>query len=381
MMRTTAAVLALLLVSPLVVEAQDPVPGERAVHRVTLGETLSHIALEYLGSPYLWPEIFEANRNQIEDPHWIYPWMALVIPGVERPGVVATITVGDREVPMDVEGFMTLEERRRMSQRRPFRPLGVPEYEGERTVFYGRETRELSGPRVLVATSDEIEAVPQGIFHGASWLDPDGAEVPRLGSVTGFAQEGGFRFARTTVHPYDEVQIRFEGTESPEVGDHYLVYRSTDEVRERGRIMVPSGRVEIVRVEEDGAVGRLIQGYDRVQIGHLVTRMRTFPLEPGVHPSPADVQLEARILAFKERRELNLPGDQAFIDLGERDGIAVGDELVGRVTGADGWGERDVARFQVIGVRATTATVRLMHTESPGDVAPGLRLIVDRKMP
>lgn len=390
MIRTTAAVLALLLVMPMVGEAQEPgdaVPGERAVHRVTLGETLSHIALGYLGSPNLWPDIFEANRNQIRDPHWIYPWMSLVIPGVDRPGVdrpaaVAGVVVAGRDVPLEVEGFMTLEERRRLRQRRAFRPMGIPEYTRERTVFYGREVREAeAGPMILIQPMEEVVAVPSFVFHAAGWLASGEGEVPRLGAVTGFDQDEGLRFARTTVHPYDEIRVRFDSGELPELGEHFLVYRPARDIRGVGEVMAPSGRIEVVRIEEGGVVGRVVATYDRIQIGHLVTRMRTFPLAAGVHPSDSDMGLEASVLAFQDQKELNLPGDFAFIDRGERDGLAVGDELVGLVPRDGGWGDQQVARFQVVGVRAGSGTVRIVETTAPGYVRAGLRLALDRKMP
>jgi hypothetical protein len=386
MMRTTAAVLALLLVVPALAEAQDPprepVPGEQAVHRVTLGETLSHIALDYLGNARLWPEIFEANRNQIRDPHWIYPWMSLVIPGIERPATVAGVVVAGREVPMDVgDEFLTLEERRRLSQRRAFVPMGVPEYTRERTVFYGREVREEAGLQVLIQPLAEVAAVPSFVFHAAGWLALDETEAFRLGEVTGFDQDQGLRFARSTVHPFDEIQVRFDSGEAPEIGDHFLVYRSTRTIRNLGQVMAPSGRIEIVRVEQGGAVGRVVAAYDRIQIGHMVTRMRTFPLSVGQHPSETDVSLDAHILAFQEQRELNLPGAFAFIDRGERDGVSVGDEFVGMVPRDGGWGDQVVGRFQVVGVRSGAATVRIVETEAPGYVRPGLRLALDRKMP
>jgi hypothetical protein len=391
MIRTTAAVLALLLVIPALAEAQDPprepVPGEQAVHRVTLGETLSHIALDYLGNARLWPEIFEANRNQIRDPHWIYPWMSLVIPGIDRPGIdrpatVAGVVVAGRDVPMEVgEGFFTLEERRRLAQRRAFVPMGMPEYTRERTVFYGREVREQVGPEVLIQPLSEVLAVPTFVFHAAGWLAMDETQVLRLGELTGFDQDQGLRFAKNTVHPFDEVQVRFDSGESPQVGDHFLVYRSTRSIRDLGRVMTPSGRIEIIRVEEGGAVGRVVAAYDRIQIGHMVARMRTFPLATGEHPSETDQVLEAQILAFQNQKELNLPGDFAFLDRGERDGLSVGDEMVGVVPRAGGWGDQVVGRFQVVGVRSGSATVRIVDTDAPGYVRPGLRLVLDRKMP
>lgn len=381
MIRTTAAVLALLLVAPHMVEAQESIPGEQAVHRVILGETLSHLALEYLGSPYLWPEIYEANRNQISDPHWIYPWMALVIPGIERPGTVTGVVVAGRDVPMDVDGFMTLEERRRMNQRRAFQPAGTPETTRERTIFYGREARAVSGPQVLISPIDEIAAVPRAVFHAAGWIARDASEVARLGEVVGFAQDQGLRFDRTTVHPYDEVRIRFDGGETPEIGEHFLVYRSKRTIRDAGDVMAPSGRIEVVRIEGEGVIGRVVASYDRMQIGHLVTRMRTFPLPVGVHPAETAEELEARVIAFQDQKELDLPGDFVFIDRGERDGLAVGDELVGLAPGGNGWNDQFVGRFQVVGVRPEGATVRIMHVEAPGFVRPGLRLVLDRKMP
>jgi hypothetical protein len=391
MIRTTAAALALILLVPALAEAQDPprepVPGEQAVHRVTLGETLSHLALDYLGNAGLWPEIFEANRNQIRDPHWIYPWMALVIPGIDRRGIdrpatVSGVVVAGRDVPMDVgEGFLTLEERRRLAQRRAFVPMGTPEYTRERTVFYGREVRELAGPEVLIQPMTEVLAVPSFVFHAAGWLAMDETQDFRLGEVVGFDHDQGLRFGQNTVLPFDEIRVRFDSGEAPEIGDHFLLYRSTRTIRNLGQVMAPSGRIEVVRVEEGGVVGRVVAVYDRIQIGHMVARMRTFPLAAGEHPSEIDQGLEAHLLAFQDEKELNLPGDFAFLDRGDRDGVSVGDEFVGVVPRDGGWGDQVVGRFQVVGVRAGSATVRIVDTDAPGYVRPGLRLVLDRKMP
>ena len=45
--------------------------GERAdatTHAVKRGDTLWDISRRYLGDPYLWPEIYRNNTDQIEDP-------------------------------------------------------------------------------------------------------------------------------------------------------------------------------------------------------------------------------------------------------------------------------------------------------------------------
>ncbi len=52
-------------------------------HLVVKGETLAKIAAlsEILGDPFRWTEMYEANKNQIQDPNVIYPEQILVIPG------------------------------------------------------------------------------------------------------------------------------------------------------------------------------------------------------------------------------------------------------------------------------------------------------------
>lgn len=50
------------------------------IHVVVKGNTLWGIAQRYYGRGTLWPRIYDANRGQIKDPHWIYPGQRFVIP-------------------------------------------------------------------------------------------------------------------------------------------------------------------------------------------------------------------------------------------------------------------------------------------------------------
>lgn len=55
-------------------------PAPPRTHRVVKGDTLWGISLKYYGKGTLWPRIFDANRDKIRDPHWIYPLQVFNIP-------------------------------------------------------------------------------------------------------------------------------------------------------------------------------------------------------------------------------------------------------------------------------------------------------------
>jgi len=67
--------------------ASDKLPasaplGNSAVREyiVKAGDTLSRLALEFYGSAHQWGRIYEANKNVVKNPDYIYIGMELVIP-------------------------------------------------------------------------------------------------------------------------------------------------------------------------------------------------------------------------------------------------------------------------------------------------------------
>lgn len=67
----------------------DTAGGFGASHKVVRGDTLWDLAGTFLKDPFLWPKIFEANREKIEIPQLIYPNQEFVIPSIEAAGALA----------------------------------------------------------------------------------------------------------------------------------------------------------------------------------------------------------------------------------------------------------------------------------------------------
>jgi len=60
--------------------AATPVQGKEEYYVIVKGDTLSHIAQRYYGKASRWPDIFEANREVIQDPDKIFPGQKIRIP-------------------------------------------------------------------------------------------------------------------------------------------------------------------------------------------------------------------------------------------------------------------------------------------------------------
>ena len=63
-----------------VASTEAAAPGSEQTYTVASGDTLSHIAQHFYGKASRWQAIFDANRDQLDDPDRIRPGQVLKIP-------------------------------------------------------------------------------------------------------------------------------------------------------------------------------------------------------------------------------------------------------------------------------------------------------------
>ena len=311
MKRVTASLIGLLMATTAAV-AQEPV--QEREHVVKKGDTLWDISAFYLNDPFKWPSIYQANTAVVEDPHWIYPDEVLTIPGV----YAATEPVAEPAVVAQAEeqtGVVVME------------PMAPP----ARTVFY----REPPAPELMQGEPTVLSEpgftevpVPAEEFTAAPFIaNPGDLEI--LGRFVRPLRSNRELGGEPTAHPQERVFLSYVSREAPEVGQVLLLLRVGDRLSafSTQRVLEPTGVVRITELNEEVMQGRIVEQYGPVHRGDLAIPLPMAPdfVVEAAEPLEGGPDLEGRVIRFLRDRPLPTIADVAFVDLGERDGVQVGD--------------------------------------------------------
>ena len=321
MVRSAAAVLALLILPGF---ASAQVAG--GTHTVVDGDTLWDLAARYYGNPFDWRRIWMANQNQVADPNLILPDWVLVIPGIDADPAPAA----PEPEPMPMEPAPTGEE--------------------FRTVFY-RDTASAGGNGANGVDADYL-AVSRDQAYSAPWLIGLEGDPDHIGTIAGPAGREDrigavSTFQRVVLHTNRPVRV----------GEQLQTFSVTHTIEDVGQVVTPSGVVTVSTVDGDEVTAVVARQFRRIATGALLGPVPEYTLDRGQLAQPVSNGDAAMIMGFARGGELLDVGRIAFLDLGSRDGLGLGDEFSIYNQAATGVVD---GSLRVVGVSDETAAVRVM---------------------
>jgi len=328
MVRSAAAILALLIL-PGIAFAQQA----QGTHSVVDGDTLWDLSARYYGNPFDWRRIWNANQANIADPNLITPGQVLVIPGTEAPTPTETMPVAEQ------------------SSQPATTTQAAPAGNGPRTIFF----QDTSFARAGVVRGEEIQhlAVPRDLVYSAPRVAGFTGDPEHTGVLTGAAGE---RNRNNTVRSYDRVHVTMN---SPaRVGDRLQIFKVGNTIEDVGRVLVPTGIIDVTDIVEDGVIGVITKEYGRILPGQFTGPMPAYALSVGQYAQAVTGQEAAMVVGFANTSRLQDVGFVAFLDVGTEDGVALGDEftLFNTVDHDDSEGF-----LQVVGLQDGMAAARVVN--------------------
>jgi hypothetical protein len=367
LVRTPARILlpVVLLVAAPAAEAQEPAAPQQREHQVRPGDTLWDLARAYLENPFLWRLIYDANRDVVENPHWIYPAERLIIPPLlagdapDSPSRRGT-PLG---TPLDSPVVVELNEE----------PMAPPMAVADTPTVV--ETLDLRRP--VIAVSE---------YLAAPWLSVT-AEREVSGEILRMADPSAMRDRlASTLHPHDRVHIGNLGANRPQVGDSLMVVRFGRRVSDRGMIVEPLAVLVVEAVDRTIATAQVVLQFGTARLGDSVMPLLPVPVIGLGEGEPVQTGPEGRLLEFMADEPLYGPTDIAFISVGRASGVGIGDEFGVYMPGGGISGETEqipaetVGTVRVVKVGENSSTVRVLTVNSAA-MASGLPVHMIRRMP
>ncbi|HUF13100.1 MAG TPA: hypothetical protein VMN78_08375 [Longimicrobiales bacterium] len=341
------------------------VTGQEHTHVVRPADTLWDLAEHYYQNPFFWPTIHDANRQVVEDPHWIYPNEVLVIPGV--PTAIA-------EGPPGAPGVIT------QVSNEPLVQVAVRPNPTARTRFY--RANEL-GPGVFIDAEVEHAGVQPGEHYASPWL-ADPSRMPIVGVVhrTVDAPPGDAE-QDLLVHRFDDVYVEYRGATRPRPGERLMVVDVLREFDDGADLFVirPAGVLTVLWIADETMTARLTEHWAPFSRGARVLPLDAFPAILGL-AEPVTDGPAGSIVGFMIEQPLYSTTDYGFLDLNESQ-VRIGDVvLIYRLPRDDGnvLPPEPVAFVKIVRVGPSGSTFRVTKVMQRR-LEPGLPALVVSRIP
>jgi len=348
-------------------ESAAAAKAQGAVHEVQRGDTLWDLAGVYLGSPFLWPRIFENNRQVVEDPNWIYPGELLAVPGANAVAVADASSVAVERI----------ETGGAAQEAVPFSPLprgreGVSGFGGS-SLFdtspdignvIGRLDVETYGDPVLVSESDFYRAP---LLLREDELPYTGRTVRKMeGNPLDLRMPSGLMVHDLVIVELDALDVV--------AGDQLRAIRWAS--GHDGRRVARSVAVlDVLDADEETARARVTKLFDDYRVGDIVILAEGFDVPETLGQAVDDDGLTTVLVASEIEQPVLGEGDMIFFGSGSQDGVNIGDEflLFDVRDDADAHASDRLATARIVRVTPETSTARIIDlrdtSPAPGSAA------------
>ncbi len=261
------------------------------IHIVVPSDTLWDISEAYLGTPWVWPTIWQDNED-IANPHliypgdhiWITPWEMRRISPEEAARMLAGQPAAPEQAPIAPEPVVE-----------PF-PFEVPVAQPVTQRVSAGETVGLITRKTLEGSASIVSAV-----------------APRLMLGQG-----------------DRVYIGL-GADDVQVGDQFTVFRTREKVfdPDNGRLLGYHvdllGWAEVIEPHDDTSTAEIKLSVAEIEVGDRLMPRTPPVLDIPVQAAPEGV--DGKISFFAQSRTVMGSQDYVYLNRGTRDGVEVGSPL------------------------------------------------------
>ena len=334
----------------------DEYPEGAELYIIERGDTLWDLAAEFLGDPYLWPQLWERNQY-ILDAHWIYPGDPLVV-SVEVVPVETLAEATTGEEPVAAEPMQDDESMFGKASVTPT-PLGS-ETDIYCSGFIGPMKQEF--PFEIVGS--EAAALAPTIY----------GERKKKTIETRF---GVVNTLKNDLSTPDIVYLDGGRSAGMSAGSMFTMVEEKDVVRHPltnkriGRYYRYLGRLRVLSVQEETAIAEITDSCHPAQIGaklipfvpEPVPLGRRTAMRPVNQPASGDVLAESGAIVHVDFNFQSLgQGNVVFIDRGEAHDVTPGDIYTIYRMNVPGLPAVVMGELAVLAVHEETSVARILSS-------------------